>query len=98
MRSTNPILLVEDDNVDVMTVKRALKDLNIKNQLVSTANGEEALEQRRQKTVYHPPGFEYAKDERHRISTNRKSRRYPEKDTCSSPDYIQPAAGYYRKL
>ena len=27
-----------------MTVKRALKDLNIKNQLVSTANGEEALE------------------------------------------------------
>ncbi|MCP4263003.1 MAG: response regulator [Planctomycetes bacterium] len=39
-----PILLVEDDNVDVMTVKRALKDLNIKNQLVSTANGEEALE------------------------------------------------------
>jgi CheY-like chemotaxis protein len=44
MRSSKPILLVEDDNVDVMTVKRALKDLNIKNQLVSTANGEEALE------------------------------------------------------
>jgi CheY-like chemotaxis protein len=44
MRNSNPILLVEDDNVDVMTVKRALKDLNIKNQLVSTANGEEALE------------------------------------------------------
>jgi hypothetical protein len=30
MRNSNPILLVEDDNVDVMTVKRALKDLNIK--------------------------------------------------------------------
>jgi CheY-like chemotaxis protein len=44
MRSSNPILLVEDDNVDVMTVKRALKDLNIKNQLDRTANGEEALE------------------------------------------------------
>ncbi len=44
MRNSMPILLVEDDNVDVMTVKRALKDLNIKNQLVSTANGEEALE------------------------------------------------------
>ena len=44
MRTSNPILLVEDDTVDVMTVKRALKDLNIKNQLVSTANGEEALE------------------------------------------------------
>ncbi len=44
MRSSKPILLVEDDNVDVMTVQRALKDLNIKNHLVSTANGEEALE------------------------------------------------------
>ena len=44
MRNLNPILLVEDDNVDVMTVERALKDLKIKNQLVSTANGEEALE------------------------------------------------------
>jgi CheY-like chemotaxis protein len=44
MRNSQPILLVEDDKVDVMTVKRALKDLNIKNQLVSTANGEEALE------------------------------------------------------
>ena len=44
MRSSKPILLVEDDNVDVMTVKRALKDLKINNPLVSTANGEEALE------------------------------------------------------
>jgi len=44
MRSSKPILLVEDDKVDVMTVKRALKDLNIKNRLVNTANGEEALE------------------------------------------------------
>lgn len=44
MRNLNPILLVEDDNVDVMAVERALKDLNIKNQLVRTANGEEALE------------------------------------------------------
>ena len=44
MRNSKPILLVEDDDVDVMTVKRALKDLNIKNRLVCTANGEEALE------------------------------------------------------
>jgi len=44
MRNLNPILLVEDDNVDVMAVERALKDLKIKNQLVRTANGEEALE------------------------------------------------------
>lgn len=44
MRSANPILLIEDDDVDVMTVERALKDLNIKNQLVSKSNGEDALE------------------------------------------------------
>jgi len=44
MRNLKPILLVEDDDVDVMTVERVFKDLKIKNQLVSTANGEEALE------------------------------------------------------
>ena len=44
MRSSEPILLVEDDDVDVMTVQRAIKDLKITNQLVNTANGEEALE------------------------------------------------------
>ena len=44
MRHSKPILLVEDNKLDVMTVKRALKDLDIKNQLVCTANGEEALE------------------------------------------------------
>jgi len=44
MRNSKPILLVEDDHVDVMTVKRALKDLNIQKPLVCAANGEEALE------------------------------------------------------
>ncbi len=44
MRNLKPILLVEDDDVDVMTVERAFKDLKITNQLVNTANGEEALE------------------------------------------------------
>ncbi len=44
MRNLKPILLVEDDDVDVMTVERAFKDLEINNQLVNTANGEEALE------------------------------------------------------
>jgi len=44
MKNLKPILLVEDDDVDVMTVERALKDLNIKNQLVNKADGEEALE------------------------------------------------------
>jgi len=37
-------LLIEDDNVDVMTVERALRDLKIANKLVSTSNGEQALE------------------------------------------------------
>ena len=44
MRSLKPILLVEDDDVDALTVKRALKDLKITNQLVRANNGEEALE------------------------------------------------------
>ena len=44
MRSLKPILLVEDDDVDVMTIKRALKDLSVENQLVNTSNGEQALE------------------------------------------------------
>ena len=39
-----PILLVEDDNVDVMTVKRALKDIKVTNGLTHVTNGEEALE------------------------------------------------------
>jgi CheY-like chemotaxis protein len=43
MRNLRPILLVEDDSVDAMTVKRALKDLKVTNRLVRTLNGEEAL-------------------------------------------------------
>ncbi len=44
MRSKKPILLVEDDEVDVLTVRRALRDLEIENELVVASNGEEALE------------------------------------------------------
>ena len=44
MRSSKPILLIEDDNVDVMTVERVFRDLKIANHLVSTSNGEQALE------------------------------------------------------
>ena len=43
MRSTEPILLVEDDRVDAMTVKRALKELHVTNRLDIAENGEEAL-------------------------------------------------------
>lgn len=43
MRDCRPILLLEDDTVDAMTVKRALKDLHVSNPLVRVTNGEEAL-------------------------------------------------------
>ncbi len=41
--SNRPVLLVEDDEIDVMTVKRAVKDLNITNPLHIAGNGEEGL-------------------------------------------------------
>ncbi len=41
--TSKPILLVEDDQVDVMTVKRALKDIHVTNPVVNLENGEEAL-------------------------------------------------------
>ena len=43
MNENRPVLLVEDDKVDALTVKRAFKDLNISNNLVFAGNGEEAL-------------------------------------------------------
>ena len=43
MPHLRPILLVEDDSVDVMAVQRALKELHVTNTLVYAANGEEAL-------------------------------------------------------
>ncbi|MGC9398774.1 MAG: response regulator [Anaerolineae bacterium] len=43
MRSRRPILLLEDDAVDAMTVKRALRDIKVTNRLVIRANGEQGL-------------------------------------------------------
>ncbi len=44
MRSVNkPILLVEDDQVDTMTVMRALKEIHVTNPLVHVENGEEGV-------------------------------------------------------
>jgi CheY-like chemotaxis protein len=43
MRSKKPILVVEDDRVDAMTVKRSLKELNITNHVEIAGNGEDAL-------------------------------------------------------
>jgi len=44
MKDLKPILLVEDDLVDAMTVKKVLKELSVTNPLVLCKNGEEALE------------------------------------------------------
>jgi CheY-like chemotaxis protein len=44
VRVTNkPILLIEDDQVDMMRVTRALKEIHVTNQIVHRENGEDAL-------------------------------------------------------
>jgi len=44
MKGKRPILLVEDDKVDTMTVTRALKEIHVNNNIISVGNGIEALE------------------------------------------------------
>jgi len=43
MKDSRPVLLVEDDNIDAMTVQRAFRDLKLTNPLRRTVNGEDAL-------------------------------------------------------
>lgn len=43
MRNCRSVLLVEDDTIDAMTVRRAFRDLNVTNPLPHALNGEEAL-------------------------------------------------------
>jgi len=54
MRSAKPILLVEDDREDAMTVCPALKDLKVTNRLIHAVNGEEALEYSRSESNKKP--------------------------------------------
>jgi DNA-binding response OmpR family regulator len=54
MQNSKPILLIEDDDVDVMTVNRALRDSEVTNQLVSIGDGEEALEHLRDESATKP--------------------------------------------
>lgn len=44
MRNNIPVLLVDDDQVDIMTVQRAFKVNNIANPLYIVGNGREALD------------------------------------------------------
>lgn len=55
MRNNVPILLVEDDQVDVMTVQRAFKKNKIINPLSVCSNGEEALKYLRHEGGYSSP-------------------------------------------
>ena len=43
MQKPKPILLVEDDSVDAMTVKRAMRDLQVSHSVIHSVNGEEAM-------------------------------------------------------
>ncbi|MFA0887694.1 MAG: response regulator [Synergistales bacterium] len=44
MNEQKTILIVEDDEVDVMTIKRAMKEIHVTNPIRVKWNGEEALE------------------------------------------------------
>jgi CheY-like chemotaxis protein len=52
--NNKPILLVEDDHVDVMTILRALKEIHVVNPVVSMENGEAALEHLRDPAAERP--------------------------------------------
>jgi CheY-like chemotaxis protein len=56
MKNNRSILLVEDDLVDMMSVKRALKELKVTNPLVHVENGVEALEYLKN-PEHHPPAI-----------------------------------------
>lgn len=49
-----PILLIEDDLVDQMTVKRAFKELKVINELLVANNGEEGLEMLKDESLDKP--------------------------------------------
>ena len=54
MKEQIPILLVEDDDVDVMTMRRALKDLHVANPLFVAGDGEAALQMLRGGQIARP--------------------------------------------
>ena len=54
MDNQKPILLIEDDRVDAMTVKRALKELKVTIPLKIVSNGEEELAYLKDKSQIKP--------------------------------------------
>jgi CheY-like chemotaxis protein len=49
-----PLLLVEDDQVDVMTIKRALKEIHVVNPVAHVENGEDGIAYLRDQTKEKP--------------------------------------------
>jgi len=43
MKDSDPILLVDDDRLDVMTIKRGLDDIQVRNPVYVSSDGEAAL-------------------------------------------------------
>lgn len=41
--ANKPLLIIEDDQVDVMTIKRALKEIHVVNPVIHMENGEDAI-------------------------------------------------------
>ncbi len=54
MRNSKPILLVEDDEVDVITARKALGEINVTNELIHKCDGKEALEYLRDESKTKP--------------------------------------------
>ena len=44
MRNSKPILLVEDDEVDVITARKALSEIDVTNEIIHKCDGKDALE------------------------------------------------------
>jgi len=53
MRGSDPVLLVEDNKIDIQNVRRILQKLGIPNPLHVTRHGEQALAFLRQEKPYH---------------------------------------------
>ena len=54
MKSRKPVLVVEDDRIDTMTIRRIFSDLDIGNELQFFMNGEEAIYYLRTESVERP--------------------------------------------
>jgi CheY-like chemotaxis protein len=54
MLTSQPILLVEDDDVDALMTQRALNDLKVTNKMVHKVNGEDALDYLRDEAAQMP--------------------------------------------